>query len=203
VCLWSRVAEPHWPVPAYYALLPPAGRMVADGTERVRRFARAAGVVALAMNAVVYAAVLTPALPVLVPAGLYVAKYDITNELYGWEEVAAAVRRRVPEGGVVAAGHYTMCAQLDWNLREPGLAVDCRTRETTDFDLWRPVEGPVFERPVLFVSDERFPDRPPGLGGVPAPQPVAEITIERGGVPVRRFLLTAYPPGAVSTKAPR
>ena len=206
VCLWSRAAEPHWPLPAYFALLPLAGRLAAGATGRARRFVRAAAIVAVAMDALVYVAVLTPVLPRWVPEPVYVAKYDIANELYGWSDVAAAVRRRLPPCGIVVAGHYTMCAQLAWNV--DAFRVACRTRLPTDFDFWPP-EGPdwwkpmgrtTFDVPVLFVSDERFPDRPPGPGGAAAPSPVETVMVERGGVPVRRFVLTSYAAGTVSLR---
>ncbi len=198
VCLWSRVAEPHWPIPAWYALLPLAGRLVATGSRRVVRWAKASLGVAVGFDALVYAAVLTPVLPALVPEPLYVARYDIVNELYGWDEVAAVVRRRVPAGGVVAAGHYTMCAQLEWNLRDSGVPVACWTSEPTDFDEWRPGGEAARGRPVLFVSDERYPARP-GAGCGARERDAAEVVeVERGGTAVRRFELTAYGPGEVS-----
>lgn len=202
VSLCSRVAEPHWPVPAYYALLPLAGHFAARGGGRAVRFARAAVGVAVAMDAAVYVAVLTPVLPALVPEPIYVARYDIANELYGWDDVAAAVRRRAKDGGrtVVMAGHYVMCAQLAWNLRDTTITVRCRTTGTTDFDLWYPDESDPVPAEVLYVSDERFSERPAGPGGAPPPPAIERVVIERGGVPVRRFDLTLYPARAVSRK---
>jgi hypothetical protein len=202
VCLWSRVAEPHWPIPAWYALLPLAGRLVATGSRRVVRWAKAAVGVALGFDVLVYAAVLTPALPELVPEPLYVARYDIVNELYGWDDVAAAVRDRVPAGGVVAAGHYTMCAQLEWNLRGAGVRVTCWTSEPTDFDVWRPGAQEARGRPVLFVSDERYPERPGSGCGAVERRAAEVVEVGRGGATVRRFVLTVYEPGGVSWPRP-
>jgi len=147
------------------------------------------------MDVLVYAAVLTPVLPALVPEPLYVARWDIVNELYGWDEVAAAVRERLPAGGVVVAGHYTMCAQLEWNLRGSGIPVACWTEQPSDFELWRPGERTTAGRPVLFVSDERYPERPcDGGAGFPG---VGTVVVERGGAAVRRFLLTECAAGGV------
>ena len=198
VCLWSRVAEPHWPVPAYLALLPLAGRMAAEGGRAVVRFAKAALGVAVAFDMMVYVAVLTPVLPALVPEPVYVARDDIVNELYGWERVAGAVVRRLPAGGVVVGGHYTMCGQLEWNLRDAGLPVACWTKERSDFDVWNPGGPATWGKPVLFVSDERYPERPvPGCGREP-PAPAETVEVERGGVVVRRFRLTSYTPGEMA-----
>jgi len=195
ICLWSRVAEPHWPVPAWFALLPLAGALVATSAARgVRRLYRWAVGVALAFDALAYVVVLTPVVPALAPESMYEAKWDIVNELYGWEEVAAAVRRRVPPGGVVAAGHYTMCAQLAWNLRDTGIAVGCRTARPSDFDFWVPEPGRLKSSPVLWVSDERYPERPAECGAT-APEPAQVVEVRRGGARVRRFVLTPYREG--------
>ncbi|MBI5486700.1 MAG: glycosyltransferase family 39 protein [Deltaproteobacteria bacterium] len=205
ICVWSRVAEPHWPLPAILALLPLAGHAASVAVGRTRRVVRVALGVAVAFDAAVYLAVLTPLLPALVPEPLYVARYDIVNELYGWDRVADAVRRRVPAGGVVVAGHYTMCAQLEWNLRGTGIPVACWTCTPTDFDLWAPGAETTRGRPVLFVSDERYPDRPPAASpqarperaeGPPVPNPPT-VSVRRGGTEIRRFVLTDYAAGEV------
>lgn len=199
VCLWSRVAEPHWPLPAYFALLPLAGLLVAVATTRgVRRLFRWAVGVAAAFDVLVYLVVLTPVLPAAVPEPLYVAKYDIVNELYGWDEVAAAVRRRLPSGGIVVGGHYTVCAQLAWNLRETGTPVGCRTDRPTDFDFREPSRERLARAPVLFVSDERYPERPVRGDGLAAPAPLETVEVRRSGTAVRRFVLTAYRPGELA-----
>ena len=198
VCLWSRVAEPHWPLPAYFALLPLAGALVEAGARGARRLYRWAIGVAAAFDVLAYVVVLTPVLPAVVPEPLYVAKYDIVNELYGWDEVAAAVRRRLPAGGAVVGGHYTMCAQLAWNLRGLGVAVGCRTPTPSDFDYRAPPRERLESSAVLFVSDERYPERPALAGGVAAPEPAESVEVRRGGTTVRRFALTPYPAGALA-----
>jgi hypothetical protein len=198
VCLWSRVAEPHWPLPAYFALLPLAGAMVAVGARGARRRYRWALGVAVVFDLLAYVVVLTPVLPALVPEPLYVAKYDIVNELYGWDDVAAAVRRRVPEGGVVVGGHYTMCAQLAWNLRSSGVVVGCRTPTPSDFDYREPGRERLESSAVLYVSDERYPERPAPAGGGTTPEPAEIVDVRRGGATVRRFALTPYPAGSLA-----
>jgi hypothetical protein len=198
ICLWSRVAEPHWPLPAYFALLPLAGLVVAEGARGIRRLYGWAVGVAVAFDLLAYVVVLTPVLPALVPEPLYVTKYDIVNELYGWEDVAAAVERRLPAGGVVAGGHYTMCAQLAWNLRDAGVVVGCRTTAPTDFDFRAPARKRLESSPVLFVSDERYPERPAAAGGAAPAEPVEIVAVRRGGTTVRRFVLTSYAAGTLA-----
>ena len=202
ICLWSRVAEPHWPVPAWFALLPPVGAFVATSASRgARRLYRWAVGTALAFDALAYVVVLTPVVPALAPESMYEAKWDIANELYGWDEAAAAVRRRASPGTIVAAGHYTMCAQLAWNLRDTGIAVGCRTALPSDFDFWFPEPGRLESSPVLWVSDERYPERPRGCGAA-APEPAQVVEVRRGGVVVRRFVLTSYPQGLPARSDP-
>ena len=89
-----------------------------------------------------------------------------------------------------------MCAQLEWNLRGSGIPVVCWTCAPSDFDSWSPGVTTAAGRPVLFVSDERYPQRPGDVDGAAGP-PHEQVAIERGGTAVRRFALTAYPPGRV------
>jgi 4-amino-4-deoxy-L-arabinose transferase-like glycosyltransferase len=208
VCVWSRVAEPHWPAAAWLGALPLAGRWIAEAGARARRWVRTAGWTAAGMNGLVYLTVLTPVLPALVPRPPYDPRWDLGNELYGWEEAAAAVRSRVPSGGVVSAGHYTMCAQLAFHLHGSGLRVRCRTAEPSDFDLWVPRGEDPWSGEVWFVTDDRYPRRPVRCGSGGAPMPEGWVRVRRGGEVVRRFGLTRYgsgefpPPGVEAGACP-
>jgi hypothetical protein len=189
LCLWSRVAEPHWIAPALLALAPAAAR-----ADRVpsRRLVGASCALAASMTAAVYAWVLTPSLLRLAPHS-YDAGLDLANELYGWPEVLRAVREEAlgewapgsERGDVVIAGpHWVICAQLDAALRGE-VPVGCDTPERDDFDDWWPRTRWRRAEAVVWVSDARF-GPPPSL---PAHAVVRmrDIRIFRGGRLVRVF----------------
>lgn len=182
--LWSRVAEPHWTAPALLPLVVGVGLLADDdawssrAARRLRRFAVGWAVVSIVL---LHVLVLTPVLPALVPARLYDARADLANELSGWPAVVAAVRRARRPGELVAAGHYTMCAQLEVALG-PRAEVTCLTRETDDWDLWGRGRLPPRAH-ALFVTDARYPDPPAGAVRV------REVRIRRGGRVVREFVL--------------
>jgi hypothetical protein len=193
LCLWSRVAEPHWVAPALIALVPAAARAARVPS---RRLVVAACATAAAMVAAVHAWVLVPGAVALAPDS-YDPLLDISNELQGWPEVTAAVRKEVadatlvgPDGEkptlAVVGPHWVVCAQLEAALRDQ-VRVGCDTRVPDDFDLWWP--RPLWRSAdlVVWVSDARF--GPPSLPKHAAVRE-REVRIERAGRPVRLFTIT-------------
>jgi hypothetical protein len=191
LCLWSRVAEPHWLAPALLGLVPAAAR--AEGLFS-RRLVGAAAALGAVMVAAVYAWVLVPGLARLAP-GSYDARVDISNELLGWPEAVAAVREEaravdVPgaqRGDVVVVGpHWIVCAQLEAALRGE-LPVGCDTPVQDDFDAWWPRARWRDADVVVWVRDTRF--QPPSL---PAFSPLheREVRVVRAGRTVRVFTIT-------------
>ena len=184
LCLCSRVAEPHWTATALLPLVVGLGLRADEpaSTERrarrLRRFVVGWAVVTLL---VLHVVVLTPVLPALLPDSLYDARVDLANELSGWPTVASAVRAERRAGERVAAGHYTMCAQLEVALGS-GAEVTCLTREVDDWDLWDRGRLPA-DTGAIFVTDARFPTAPEGA------RRLREVLVRRGGRVVRRFLL--------------
>lgn len=180
--LWSRVAEPHWTVTALLPLVVGVGLAADDevaATPRARRVWRAAIGWAVVAALVLHVLVLTPLLPRLLPDALYDARGDLANELHGWDEVARAIRRARRPGELVAADHYTACAQLEVALGRDARVL-CLTAETDDWDLWGRGRLPVGAR-ALFVADPRSPGPPAGAALA------TEVDIRRGGRLVRRF----------------
>ena len=188
LCLWSRVAEPHWLAPAELALIPAGARA---GVVPGRRLMTAAGATAASMVLAVHAWVLVPQLARPVPA--YDARLDISNELYGWPQVVAAVveeaARLAPstsasEPPIVVGPHWVICAQLEAGL-EGRLAVGCDTPIPDDFDTWYPRqrwgEAPV----LLWVTDARFGPPPSREGYLPLR--TRKVNVERAGRLVRAF----------------
>jgi Dolichyl-phosphate-mannose-protein mannosyltransferase len=188
LCLWSRVAEPHWIAPALLGLVPAAARAPAAPARRLVAATVALGA-AIVLGA--HAWVLVPGAARLAPAS-YDARLDLSNELRGWPEVVDAVREiaRMPgaePGDVVVAGpHWVICAQLEAALRDE-LRVGCDTPVPDDFDTWWPRTRWRSAEYVLWVSDARF--GPPAL---PTHVPLGsrDVRIVRDGRTVRVFTIT-------------
>jgi hypothetical protein len=192
LCVWSRVAEPHWIAPALVALAPAAA--LADPPSS-RRLVGAAGALAGAMAALVYAWVLVPSLVRLAPSS-YDPRVDIANELRGWPEAMRAVRDEAlaswtpgsERGDVVAVGpHWVVCAQLEAALRGD-VPVGCDTPIRDDFDDWWPRDRWRRADTILWVTDERFPAAP----ALPdyATLRTRKVHVFRGGRPARVFTIT-------------
>jgi hypothetical protein len=190
LCLWSRAAEPHWLAPSLLALGPAAARA---GTVPKRRLLVASGLVSGAIVAAVHAWVLIPAAVRLAPAS-YDARFDLTNELYGWEPVVSAVRTEAfGEGAprksdtVVVGPHWVICAQLDAALRGE-VPVGCDTPIPDDFDVWLPRDRWRAADSIVWVTDTRF-GPPPDLP-THAVVRTRHVHIRRGGREVRLFTVT-------------
>jgi len=198
LCLWSRVAEPHWLAPALLALPIHLALRMTEGTVVVRRrLALATVASAAAFSVAAHAWVLLPQVSALVPAS-YDPRFDIANELYGWPEVVTSVRRLATEehtpleapGSVVVVGpHWVVCAQLHALLRDD-LPVGCAGPQRDDFDDWLPRAQWERADTLIYVTDNRFPE--PDFGKL-FPDRVLKhqtrLRIFRGGKVARLFTL--------------
>jgi len=194
LCLWSRVAEPHWLAPALLALVVAAAR--APGAPSRGLVIASCGMAAV-LVAAVHAWVLVPSAVLLAPAS-YDPRLDLGNELRGWPEVVTAVREEAlaatPDEPVGAPGqdlavvgpHWIVCAQLEAALRDE-LRVGCDTPVPDDFDTWWPRARWRAADVVVWVSDGRF--GPPALATHRALRS-REVRIERAGRTVRVFTIT-------------
>ena len=193
LCLWSRVAEPHWVAPAFLALVPAAARASVGPSRRL--VAAACGVSAL-MVAGVHAWVLVPGAIRLAPSS-YDPRLDLSNELQGWPEAVGAVREEAasaslagPDGEetelAVVGPHWVICTQLEAALRDE-VRVGCDTPLTDDFDVWWPRVRWRSADVIVWVTDGRF--GPPALR-THAPLRQREVRIERAGRVVRAFTIT-------------
>ncbi len=191
LCLWSRVAEPHWIAPALLALAPAAARASAAPSKRL---VVAACGLAASMAAVVHAWVLVPALVRLAPHS-YDARLDIANELYGWPQAVRAVRDEAiasstpasARGDVAVVGpHWVVCAQLDSALRGE-FPVGCDTPVGDDFDDWWPRARWRDADTIVWVTDTRF-GPPPSLATYTLAR-VRHVIIQRGGRLARTFTI--------------
>jgi hypothetical protein len=191
LCLWSRVAEPHWLAPAYLALAVHVARRDLVG----RKLAVGSLVTGAVITLLAWLWVRTP-LPVVALGASYRARYDLANDLYAWGPAgrlledavtrALSETRRLP---VVVGPHWTVCAQAHARL-EYRVPVGCNTAIRDDFDRWLPrkrwLDAPV----VLYVHDSRFQVRPelelPGRAVTSSSQ----VEIVRGGRVVRTIWVT-------------
>ncbi len=181
LCLWSRVAEPHWIAPGLIALVPVAARAPRMPSRRLVTWSCA---VAGTLVALAHAWVLVPSLMRLAGNG-YDARFDIANELYGWPAAIAAVREEAsamavpggsPEDVTVVGPHWVICAQLAAALRHT-LPVGCDTPIRDDFDDWAPRDRWRRSDVIIWVNDTRFPD---------AAAPATHAILKTRSVPVFR-----------------
>ncbi len=210
---WTGESEPHWPLIGYLLLYPLLASMVLSIRCETATKAQALLLVgpfafwrqpkkrravmswlllpALAINGLLVAHLLSAFPSSLLPDEWYDAKYDLANELIGWDRVDQAIGEissKHTEPLFVASYHYTMCGQLSFALRGRALPVYCLSERTDAFDF--------FEQPSpvgqdgLIVTDNRYNTDPSSLyscgGGLTK---LREIPIQRGERQVRLFTL--------------
>ncbi|MCC6902277.1 MAG: glycosyltransferase family 39 protein [Polyangiaceae bacterium] len=189
LCLWSRVAEPHWFAPAYLALAVHLGRAPIVGP----RLARACWVTGVAIVAFAWIWIRTPVAPRWLGRA-YQPRYDIANDLYAWQPGAELLARSLStlppgESYAVVGPHWTICAQAHALLGRR-VRVGCNGPRRDDFDDWLPRGEWAEARHVLFVHDSRFAVDPehdlPGR----AVRGVFTAQVMRGGRLVRTLWVT-------------
>jgi 4-amino-4-deoxy-L-arabinose transferase-like glycosyltransferase len=199
LCLVVPGAEPHWPAMGYLPLVVAlAGELPAWLARRSVRILAALGLGLSALAALaLHLHVLTDAgvrLLSRLPPGAYVARYDLSNELVGWDRVAdtvAATLARLPaEPRVRVAGcHYTSCSQLAFASRGR-FQVVCPSARLDQYDFFPGGDGSsTHGGDLLYVRDERFPYDAGQLYRCDSVQPTTTVRIRRGGVQVRQFEL--------------
>ncbi len=200
LCLWSRVAEPHWVTPALLALVAASAR----GTDPPSaRQLIAAATLAGAMVVAVYAWALIPA-AVRLPSRSWDPKLDITSELYGWPDVIRQVKDDLDasrssvaafDDVAVVGPHWILCAQLEASL-EGGARVGCNTPVADDFDEWWPRDRWRGADVIIWVTDTRF-GPPPDLPRH-ATLRSRDIQIRRAGRVIRVFTVAVLTRSALA-----
>jgi hypothetical protein len=203
LCLWSRVAEPHWFAPAYLALAVHLGR-----AERVgRRLARVSVALGVLIVALAWTWIRTPLAPRLL-GDAYRARYDLANDLFAWEPGGALVevtlrelRQAQPGPFVVVGPHWIVCAQLHAHLGRR-VAVGCNGPRRDDFDAWLPRERWASAPHVLYVHDSRFELSPEKELPHRTARLQRAVEIVRGGRVVRTIWVTHLELTAAAARAP-
>jgi hypothetical protein len=156
LCLWSRVAEPHWLAPAYLGLALGVSRV-----DVVGRGLRVAGVATGLFAALAgWLVVATPVLPRALGKG-YVPRYDLVNDLFAWRVGLPLVESELAELAgegrrpIVVGPHWIVCAQVAAAIGSRA-DVGCRTPEGDDFTTWLPAAEWSKAKTLLFVTDDRF-----------------------------------------------
>jgi|HubBroStandDraft_1064217.scaffolds.fasta_scaffold13907_2 dolichyl-phosphate-mannose-protein mannosyltransferase len=204
LCLWSRVAEPHWVTPALLALVAVSARGADPPT--ARRLI-AAATLAGAMVVAVYAWALIPT-AVRLASRSWDPKLDITSELYGWPEVTRQVKDELDatrssvaafDDIAVVGPHWVLCAQLEASL-EGGARVGCNTPVADDFDEWWPRGRWRDAQVIIWVTDARF-GPPPDLPRY-ATLRSRDIPIRRAGRVIRVFTVAVLTRSALARLPP-
>jgi hypothetical protein len=201
-CLFSRVAEPHWPAPIYLGLVLHFARFPDVITTRL---ARAGAIVAGLATAVVMAWVLLPVGPWLLPGH---ARYDLANDLYAWPKAMPLVRQALRESAerpaappMVVGSHWIVCAQVHAAL--PGsVLVGCNSPEKDDFDDWLPRAVWQEARVILYVTDSRLRDLDDRIPAAFHTDRIWTTEIRRGGAVVRQVRVLRLIRSAATRRCP-
>ena len=191
LCLWSRVAEPHWLAPAYLALTISLAREAVVG-RRLGRICVATGAAVIGFAMVWVGTELPP----MLLGSAYRPRYDITNDLYAWKPGLPAVRAAVEEveratgkTPVIVGPHYIVCAQVHAGLGRRA-SVGCRTPVGDDFERWLPNRLWQAAPVLLFVQDDRFPRDPALEFPDHRVAVIRRVHVLRGGRVVRTVTVT-------------
>lgn len=191
LCLWSKVAEPHWLAPAYLGLALYFG-LVGLPMPKLKVACVASG---LFVAALAYAWVKTP-LPLRLLGSSYRPRYDLANDLYAWgpgrQLLSQAVRQAILDSQqlpVVVGPHWTVCAQVHAALGH-AVPVGCNSPMRDDFDDWLPRSKWLSAPVILFVTDDRFPAAETGEFPNRSVRGVSRTEVMRDGRAVRSIRIT-------------
>jgi 4-amino-4-deoxy-L-arabinose transferase-like glycosyltransferase len=182
-------AEPHWPIAGYIPLLVALAAELSLGPARkaVRGLVAAAIVLALILGVGIHLYLLSDVGVRLMPAS-YNPRFDLSNELHGWPEVAAAIRAQRQPDEPVAGCHYTVCSQLAFASRG-AFRVLCPSPRLDQFDLAAAGDGSSYRGDLLYVMDERFPFSARELYRCTSVDELRAGLVKRADRIVRRFRL--------------
>lgn len=183
--LWSKTSEPHWAAFGYLTLFIAWGHYLARYFARWKKFSFSAIGLSALLVGTFYVHSFVPILPVK-------PKYDVVNELYGWDTVGVAVKKELAllpgkNGKFIMAHHWVMCSQIAFATQNR-FPVYCVNGQTDQFDFF-PDKTPPAGADFIFVADNRFTEPPDAFYDFERMEPAGEIEIRRGGKPARSFTL--------------
>jgi hypothetical protein len=190
LCIWSRVAEPHWLAPAYLSLALGASRVDSVGS----RLARSSVALGLAVAVLTWVWVGTPLAPEKL-GSVYNARYDLANDLYAWKGAIPIIedeleRANEEERSVAVVGpHWVICAQVHAAIGGVAI-VGCESPIGDDFARWFPRKSWATASSILYVSDDRFAEDPSSALADRAIVGAHRYVVYRGGRVVRTVRIT-------------
>jgi len=210
VILVTPNAEPHWPLVGYlplavvqgvslaaafasYRTAPSCGGEAAPAGPRRRSRLRALVIASISFSlfvtVVAHIHILTPLFVRMMPAS-YNPKYDLTNELYGWDAVGPRIVAQYRKMGgprpFLLGYHYTFCSQLMFATGHR-IETRCLNKRLDEFDFLPGAAGPFAGRDALYVRDNRYHKLPGEMYRFDSCEWLERIIIERGGRKVREF----------------
>ncbi|CAN5396791.1 hypothetical protein BH10BDE1_BH10BDE1_19620 [soil metagenome] len=173
--------KPHWPAPAHFTLLIASAKLLEEGfggredfqrSTRRRIVGWAIALFVVPLFILFHVAVLSPVIPKLaqffIPAANWDPKFDPTNDLYGWDELAKHLNKirddRVANGTgrpYLASSRYQLVAQLAFATKERVYRLSPGTDNYTYLQTPDVIEK-LRDKPMLFVSDNRYERDPRG-----------------------------------------
>lgn len=185
ISMWTKESEPHWTAFGYLTLMIAWAAFYVRAKKSWRKYTFASLALSSALIFTFYVHTFVPILPIK-------PKYDIVNELHGWDTVGAQAEKMLDEpsmkkGGFLMARHWVMCSQLAFSTQNR-LPVYCVNNKTDQFDFFADKEPPT-GADFIFVADNRFPEPPEKLYNFDKREAKREIEIQRGGKRVRTFYL--------------
>lgn len=173
--------KPHWPAPAHFTLLIGTAKLLEEGfggREEFQRIARrriaswAIAIFVVPLFVLFHMAVLKPVIPktaqLVAPAANWDPKFDPTNDLYGWPELAAhleTIRKDRETNGTgrpyLASSRYQLVSQLAFATKEKVYRLS-PGRDHYSYTQTPKVIEALRDKPMLFVSDNRYERDPRG-----------------------------------------
>ena len=185
ISMWSKESEPHWPAFGYITLIVAWAAFYVQAKGKLRKYTVASLMLSGALITVFYVHTFVPIL-------LIKPKYDIVNELIGWDKVGAEVEKMYDEYPAnkkpfLLAHHWVLCSQLSFSTQNR-LPVYCLNQRTDQFDFF-PNKVPPKGADFIFVADNRFKEPPEHFYNFDRADAPRELKIYRGKKHMRTFYI--------------
>ena len=193
-CAWTTESEPHWPAFGYLTATVALAAIGVEGATRwtpglyrwAVRYYVVATILAALMFILFFAHLFHPMLPIK-------PKYDVVNELYGWDKVGNAVlreREKLQKQGITPvfiSSEWIICSQVLFATQEK-IEVACVNRDYDQYDFWQK-EKDFYGRTAIIVTNRKFYEWPSDLYLFKQVKKVEEVSIIRGGEEVEKFTI--------------
>jgi hypothetical protein len=201
VLMMVRVRDPesHWTMVGYIPVAIAAGGLIDEVADTMsaslRWYLRISAATGLIAILAVYGYSQVPRLRTLLPASMYDRNKDFLTEMLGWDELRRGIEGSLAQlgnGAVVASCQYALCSHILKTLDDQP-SVYCPGLRRTEFDFIGRRDPPAGV-PVLYVTDDHYHDDPAILLPDRDCQPLRTVTIERDGLLLQNYQLSACLP---------